>query len=194
MFRVNRAKATTEAQGTIETVATFPNDGSAGEAPSAGLVQAADGSFYGTAEFGGENFAGTIFRVANGAVAAVHSFNMTDGANPASPLLIRGNSLYGTTTGYIRFGESPYKNREPYDAHSPITHVRNLKTPILLLHGQNDRAVPVAQAQEFHHAATEQGVEAELVIYPGAAHGISKGTHRVDIQARVLDWFDRHLK
>ena len=103
-------------------------------------------------------------------------------------------SLYGTTTGYIRFGESPYKNREPYDAHSPITHVRNLKTPILLLHGQNDSAVPVAQAQEFHHAATEQGIEAELVIYPGAGHGISKGTHRVDIQARVLEWFDRHLK
>jgi dipeptidyl aminopeptidase/acylaminoacyl peptidase len=103
-------------------------------------------------------------------------------------------SLYGTTTGYIRFGESPYRNREPYDAHSPITHVRNLKTPILLLHGENDRAVPVTQAQEFHHAATEQGVEAELVIYPGAGHGISKGTHRVDIQARVLDWFDRHLK
>ena len=97
VFRVARAKAITDANGTIEQVVVFPNDGSAGEAPSAGLVQAADGSFYGTAEFGGENFAGTIFRVANGAVAAVHSFNMTDGANPASPLLIRGNSLYGTT-------------------------------------------------------------------------------------------------
>jgi dipeptidyl aminopeptidase/acylaminoacyl peptidase len=103
-------------------------------------------------------------------------------------------SLYGTTTGYIKFGNTPYMNREPYDAHSPITYVRNLKTPVLLLHGQDDRAVPVTQSQEFYHAATERGVEAELVIYPGAGHGISKATQRVDIQARVLDWFDRHLK
>ena len=49
VFRVNRAKATTDAAGTIETVVEFPLDASAGEAPSAGLVQAADGSFYGTA-------------------------------------------------------------------------------------------------------------------------------------------------
>ena len=97
VFRINRAKATTDALGTIEPVAVFPFDASAGEAPSAGVVQAADGSFYGTAEFGGANFVGAIFRVADGQVTAVHSFNITDGANPASPLLIRDGSLYGTT-------------------------------------------------------------------------------------------------
>lgn len=107
VFRVNRAKATTDATGTIEQVAAFPFDASAGEAPSAGLVQAADGSFYGTAEFGGANFAGTIFQVIGNQVMAVHSFGVVDeatgmidvtgGANPASPLLIIGNNLYGTT-------------------------------------------------------------------------------------------------
>jgi uncharacterized repeat protein (TIGR03803 family) len=107
VFRVNRAKATTDATGTIEQVAVFPSDGSAGEFPSAGLVQAADGSFYGTAEFGGANFVGAIFRVANGQVSAVHSFGVTDGvtgatdvaggANPAAPLLLSGSNLYGTT-------------------------------------------------------------------------------------------------
>jgi uncharacterized repeat protein (TIGR03803 family) len=97
VFRVARAKATTDANGTIEQVVVFPNDGSAGEAPSAGLVQAADGSFYGTAEFGGANFVGAIFRVADGQVTAVHSFNVTDGANPAAKLLVRDGYLYGTT-------------------------------------------------------------------------------------------------
>ncbi len=86
-----------DATGTIQQVAVFPPDGSAGEFPSAGLVQAADGSFYGTAESGGANFAGTIFRVADGQVTAVHSFNLTDGANPVSPLLHRNGTLYGTT-------------------------------------------------------------------------------------------------
>jgi uncharacterized repeat protein (TIGR03803 family) len=96
VFRVNRAKATSDATGTIEPVVVFPSDGSAGEFPSAGVIEGPDG-FYGTAESGGANFAGTIFRVANGEVTAVHSFNITDGANPASKMLLRDGYLYGTT-------------------------------------------------------------------------------------------------
>jgi uncharacterized repeat protein (TIGR03803 family) len=97
VFRVNRAQAAGAAAGTIEHVAVFPSDATAGEFPTAGVVQAPDGAFYGTAEFGGLNGAGVIFRVADGHVTAVHSFNVTDGSNPAAKLLLRGNNLYGTT-------------------------------------------------------------------------------------------------
>jgi uncharacterized repeat protein (TIGR03803 family) len=97
VFRVARAKATGAAAGVIERVVVFPMDGSAGEFPSAGVVQAPDGSFYGTAESGGADFAGTIFQVANGQVTAVHSFNIMDGASPAAKLLVRDGYLYGTT-------------------------------------------------------------------------------------------------
>ena len=57
-------------------------------------------------------------------------------------------SLYGTSD--LRAGlrvftpDSPYSNRKPYDDFSPITSIRNCRTPTLLMHGINDRGVPVA--------------------------------------------------
>ena len=108
VYRVNRAKAGIDATGTITPVAEFPMDTSAGESPSAGVVQAPDGSFYGTAEYGGTAGAGVIFRVADGQVSAVHSFSVTDGMNPASPLLIKGSDLYGTTLAGGEFAVDGY--------------------------------------------------------------------------------------
>jgi dipeptidyl aminopeptidase/acylaminoacyl peptidase len=108
-------------------------------------------------------------------------------------------SLYGTSQSappFLRanFGSTPYVNRAQYDAHSPIAFVDSVRTPTLLLHGQNDRGVPLGQAQEFYRALLERGVETQLVVYPREGHGISELPHRTDLQARVLEWFDRHLK
>ena len=69
--------------------------------PNAGLLQANDGSFYGTTEFGGtsgEN--GTVFRITpNGAFTSLFSFNGTNGSRPAASLILGNDgSLYGTTT------------------------------------------------------------------------------------------------
>jgi uncharacterized repeat protein (TIGR03803 family) len=86
------------ASGTITAVGTFAEDGSHGILPEAGLVEAPDGSFYGTARMGGANGLGTIFRVANNAISAVASFDGVNGADPASPLVIGSDGhVYGTT-------------------------------------------------------------------------------------------------
>jgi dipeptidyl aminopeptidase/acylaminoacyl peptidase len=107
-------------------------------------------------------------------------------------------SLYGGS--YLREGlrrtsrQSPYNNRAWYDEHSPITLIKNCRTPTLLLHGELDAGVPVGQAYEFYTGLNDAGVEAQLVIYPRERHNIQEYSHRLDIQKRMLAWFDKHLK
>jgi len=107
-------------------------------------------------------------------------------------------TLYATS--YLRealrntSGQSPYYDRRWYDEHSPITLIKNCKTPTLLLHGEFDGGVPVGQAYEFYTGVRDAGVEAELVVYPRERHNIQEYSHRLDIQKRMLAWFDRHLK
>jgi dipeptidyl aminopeptidase/acylaminoacyl peptidase len=107
-------------------------------------------------------------------------------------------SIYGGS--YLREGlrrtsqQSPYNNRAWYDEHSPITLIKNCRTPTLLLHGELDAGVPVGQAYEFYTGLKDAGVEAQLVIYPRERHNIQEYSHRLDIQKRMLAWFDKHLK
>jgi dipeptidyl aminopeptidase/acylaminoacyl peptidase len=107
-------------------------------------------------------------------------------------------SLYGTS--WLRAslqrtsGQSPHHDRRWYDEHSPITFIKNCKTPTLLLHGELDTGVPLGQAFEFYNGLRDAGVEAELVIYPRERHNIQEYSHRLDLQKRMLAWFDKHLK
>lgn len=107
-------------------------------------------------------------------------------------------SLYGTSDIYAGMRafspESPYYNRKSYDDDSPITFIRNCRTPTLLLHGVNDRGVPVGQAYEFYRGLKDVGVETELVVYPREGHNIQEYAHQLDIQKRVVAWFDKYLK
>ena len=90
--------------GTVTTLQSFNSTDGAG--PSAGLLQATDGNFYGTTAEGGAGtscFAGcgTAFRLTSaGALATLHSFDSADGASPAGGLFQATNgNLYGTTGG-----------------------------------------------------------------------------------------------
>jgi len=107
-------------------------------------------------------------------------------------------SLYATS--YLRYSlrrtskQSPYENREWYDEHSPIASIKNCRTPTLLLHGEYDSGVPVGQAYEFYTGLKDAGVETELVVYPRERHNIQEYLHRLDVQKRLLAWFNKHLK
>ena len=89
--------------GAFTSMVSF--NGTNGANPAAGLVQGADGNYYGTAEFGGAydpSYAGngTVFKVTTNAVlTSLVSFNDTNGANPAGGLVLSTNGLfYGTTS------------------------------------------------------------------------------------------------
>jgi uncharacterized repeat protein (TIGR03803 family) len=82
---------------TLTTLASF--DGTNGSYPYRGLVQSAQGNFYGTTYQGGANDLGTVFAItAEGTFITLHSFDGTDGSGPLSVLVqVRNGDLYGTT-------------------------------------------------------------------------------------------------
>jgi len=91
------------------------------------------------------------------------------------------------------FGASVYDKPEAYSRSSPITYIKKVKTPTLVLHGDRDSEVPTPQGYEFWHALKALDVRTELVIYPEEGHAIAKPEHQRDIEERLLAWFDRYL-
>src|SRR5262249_8770514 len=85
--------------GAVTTLHAFAG-GNDGASPSAGLIQATDGNLYGTANSGGANYIGTLFRMSlNGALTTLHAFNYGDGASPTAPLIQASDgNFYGTTS------------------------------------------------------------------------------------------------
>lgn len=71
---------------------------------------------------------------------------------------------------------------------SPIWHMDSIKTPILILHGEDDKRVPVSQAYAFHRGCMQRGVDCQLVTYPREGHGSPvpfERAHYVDVLERT---------
>lgn len=77
---------------------------------------------------------------------------------------------------------------------SPITFAQNVKTPVLILHGEKDERVPLSQATGFHRALRRQSVPGVFVTYPREPHVISERAHLLDLLPRVRRWYDRWLR
>lgn len=74
---------------------------------------------------------------------------------------------------------------------SPVTHVDADDPPVLLIHGDADQLVPIQQSERVIEALDEAGVEAKLVVEPGAGHG---WPGLLDDLETLADWFDEHLQ
>jgi uncharacterized repeat protein (TIGR03803 family) len=87
------------AGGKLTTLHSFTGYPSDGGAPSAALIQATDGNFYGTTPSGGADNTGTVFKITpTGTLTMLHSFAYTDGAAPITPLVqATDGNFYGTT-------------------------------------------------------------------------------------------------
>jgi len=92
------------------------------------------------------------------------------------------------------FGKSVYDDPEVYAKSSPITFIKKVKTPTLILVGDSDGECPTPQSYEFWHALKAQGVETTLVVYEHEGHHFSKPADDRDRTARTIAWFDAHLK
>ncbi|MBX5437863.1 MAG: S9 family peptidase [Alicyclobacillaceae bacterium] len=105
------------------------------------------------------------------------------------------HSFYGTSDIGVPFGETefpgnPWDNPERLLERSPISHVKNVKTPLLLLHGESDLRCPVTQSEEFFVALKRLGKNVAMVRYPGANHSLQRPSHKVDRLRRTLAFFD----
>jgi len=77
---------------------------------------------------------------------------------------------------------------------SAIWSLKNVKTPILILHGENDGQVPLNQAVAFHRGCLHYGVPCEFVTYPRERHSIKERAHVLDMLKRIRRFVDLHLK
>ncbi len=92
------------------------------------------------------------------------------------------------------FGKSVYEDPEVYAKSSPITYIKKVKTPTLILVGDSDGECPTPQSYEFWHALKTLGVETTLVVYEHEGHAFTKPVHERDRIARTVAWFDAHLR
>jgi dipeptidyl aminopeptidase/acylaminoacyl peptidase len=92
------------------------------------------------------------------------------------------------------FGATVYDDPAVYAKSSPITFIKQVKTPTLVLVGQYDGECPMPQSREFWWALKTLGVETQLVIYPGEGHEFLQAKHRKDVIERLTGWFDHYLK
>ena len=90
------------------------------------------------------------------------------------------------------FGAPPSGNAR-MDASSPLRMIDRVTAPVLVLHGQEDRRVPITQGLGFYRGLRLLGKDAVMVSYPREPHRIVEPQHQADIQRRVLTWFDNHL-
>ena len=92
-------------------------------------------------------------------------------------------------------GSSGWEGPGPHrhDQLSPVSYASKVRTPVLIVHGQDDTNVPVGQAIYFHRALSAFGVENELVIYPREGHGTTERQHQIDLLRRIRTWFTRWL-
>lgn len=90
-------------------------------------------------------------------------------------------------------GSSPYQRLEDYLKHSPISHICRTKTPTLILHGAEDKRVPLPQAEEFYTGLKAAGAEVEFVKYPREGHNIGEPRHLLDLLKRQLEWYRKYI-
>jgi dipeptidyl aminopeptidase/acylaminoacyl peptidase len=86
------------------------------------------------------------------------------------------------------------EKRALWDRISPFNRVDRVVTPTLILGGEEDWNVPIANSEQLFQALKVLGVPTELVVYPDEFHGIDTPSHLKDLYGRYLAWFGKYLK
>ena len=95
----------------------------------------------------------------------------------------------------VEFGGFPHEGdlMDVLWERSPLKHVAKVTTPVMLVHGENDNDVPIAEAEQFYIALRDVGVEAVMVRYPREGHGVRETAHAVDLINRSIAWYEKHF-
>jgi dipeptidyl aminopeptidase/acylaminoacyl peptidase len=88
---------------------------------------------------------------------------------------------------------TPWNDPEVYAKTSPITTIKQAKTPTLIQQGSNDKRVPVPDSFELYRGLQDQGVTARLILYTGFGHGVSKPKSQRALLQANLDWFSFYI-
>jgi|SRR5882724_2267426 len=107
-------------------------------------------------------------------------------------------SYYGTnnidTWMIPYFGSSVYDDPKVYERSSPMTFIKRVKAPTLIVGGDRDAEVPITQSYEYWNALRRLGVKTEFVVYPDEGHFFFKRADQGDVMSRLVAWFNAYLQ
>lgn len=90
-------------------------------------------------------------------------------------------------------GEDPYADPAAYDRYAPIRHIKQWKTPALIIHGEKDYRCPIGEGLNLFEALQYHGVPSEMLVFPDENHWIMKPRNIVAWYETVLGFIKRHL-
>jgi len=90
-------------------------------------------------------------------------------------------------------GDYYWNNLKIYLERSPFYYVKNIKTPVLIMHGDEDPNTFISNSKEMYQALKHLGKTVEFVRYPREGHGFREPNHRIDEFYRCLAWFNKYL-
>lgn len=76
---------------------------------------------------------------------------------------------------------------------SAMKHIAAAHTPTLIIHGENDNDVPIAEAEQLFIALKDVGVDTVFLRYPREGHGLSEVKHQIDATDRSITWYEKHF-
>jgi len=85
------------------------------------------------------------------------------------------------------------RDREKLVERSPITHIENVRCPMLILQGENDPRVPQEESDQVVERLRALGRRVEYVVYPGEGHGFTKRANAEDAYSRIVKFLTREL-
>ncbi|MBR4212575.1 MAG: S9 family peptidase [Bacteroidales bacterium] len=96
--------------------------------------------------------------------------------------------------GQSRIGKDLWEGFDLYVENSPLFFVPNVTTPVLIMHNDQDGAVPWWQGIEFFNALRRCGKQAWMLQYNDEAHNLKERRNRKDLSVRLQQFFDHFLK
>lgn len=113
----------------------------------------------------------------------------------ADKLMSLGTSEIPTELYLVHMLEWPWDNWDKYRERSPIYHVEKARTPLLILHGEQDTRVDPGNSFMLYRFLKILGnVPVRLILYPDEGHGNRKAASRYDFSARLVRWMEHYLK
>ncbi len=98
---------------------------------------------------------------------------------------------YDVRLWYI--GGTPWENPEEYRRKSSLTHVANVKTPTLIMHGLEDTTDTEAQSMNFFAALKDQGKPVRYIRFPREPHGFREPRHRRTRDIEEIRWMQKYV-
>ena len=77
---------------------------------------------------------------------------------------------------------------------SSYSHIKNVQTPTILLHGEEDTTDTIGQSMIFYTGLKERNIPVKFLRYPREPHGFVEPAHQRDLMRLNLEWFLRWLK